>query len=95
MGKCCSKSSEAAPKEPFEVVTAPPAVASVNPMTAADKATQAEQPRTPRPAPPTTAVQKAKRAVAARPTLKLPDVPTASPRKQVTPSSPWEITDGV
>ena len=97
MGKCCSKSSDTKPKEPFEVVTAPESVIAANPITA-------PQPRTPRPpatldvrdqASQTKEIAANAKAPIARPKLKLPEVSTTPPRKQVTPGSPWEVTDGV
>lgn len=98
MGKCCSKASEPAPKEPFEVVTEPPAVLGANPMTNS----KASQTAPATAAAPVAAKKKRNRKAkgqpgtpAPRPTLMLPDVPATPPRQQVTPESPWEMTDGV
>ena len=101
MGKCCSKASEPAPKEPFEVVTEPPAALGANPMTNS-KASQTAPASAAAAAAPVAAKQKSNRKAkgrpatpAPRPTLMLPDVPATPPRQQVTPESPWEMTDGV
>lgn len=100
MGKCCSKSSDAKPKEPFEVVTSPELVIAANPITAPKPRT----PRTPRPpatlkvrnqASQTKEIADNAKAPVPRPKLELPEVPTTPQRKQVTPGSPWEVTDGV